>query len=387
MKIAILTSGRLPVPAVQGGAVENLVDYYLDYNERVTHHEISVYSIKPNHPIPQKSTYNHYYYIDTASLWGKFKKFIFKLTHKNGFYDSSISYYLQQSINSIKKHQYDAIILENRPGYSIELSKVTNSPIYLHLHNDMISENTQKIIEVRKHISKVLTVSDFIKRRVESIPDGLPVQTIYNGIDIDRFSKATPCSRNTFGIKDNDFVFVFSGRLTTEKGIKELIMAFVSIAPLFPTFKLLIIGGNFYGSSQNDDPFIESLKEISEPLSERIIFTGFQSYDKIPGILKMSDVAIIPSVWDDPYPTTVIEAMASKMPIIATISGGIPEMCNNAAILLERNDKLVTNLANAMVDLFRDKQKRTELANIAYQKSTSLGKDDYSRRFFTSLSV
>ena len=34
MKIAILTSGILPVPAVQGGAVENLIDFYLAYNDK-----------------------------------------------------------------------------------------------------------------------------------------------------------------------------------------------------------------------------------------------------------------------------------------------------------------------------------------------------------------
>ena len=45
MKIAILTSGILPVPAVQGGAVENLIDFYLAYNERQKLHDITVYSI------------------------------------------------------------------------------------------------------------------------------------------------------------------------------------------------------------------------------------------------------------------------------------------------------------------------------------------------------
>ncbi len=47
MKIAILTSGILPVPAVQGGAVENLIDYYLEYNNQHSLHDISVYSVAP----------------------------------------------------------------------------------------------------------------------------------------------------------------------------------------------------------------------------------------------------------------------------------------------------------------------------------------------------
>ena len=42
MKIAILTSGILPVPAVKGGAVENLTDIYLEYNDKQQLHDITV---------------------------------------------------------------------------------------------------------------------------------------------------------------------------------------------------------------------------------------------------------------------------------------------------------------------------------------------------------
>ena len=44
MKIAVLTSGRLPVPAVLGGAVENLIDFYLEYNNAYRLHDITVRS-------------------------------------------------------------------------------------------------------------------------------------------------------------------------------------------------------------------------------------------------------------------------------------------------------------------------------------------------------
>jgi hypothetical protein len=47
MKIAILTSGILPVPAVLGGAVENLIDYYLENNNQHQLHDITVYSVAP----------------------------------------------------------------------------------------------------------------------------------------------------------------------------------------------------------------------------------------------------------------------------------------------------------------------------------------------------
>ena len=63
MKIAILTSGILPVPAVQGGAVENLIDYYLEYNNQHRLHDITVYSVwHPNveSHASHESKINHY---------------------------------------------------------------------------------------------------------------------------------------------------------------------------------------------------------------------------------------------------------------------------------------------------------------------------------------
>ena len=44
-RIAIITCGLLPIPAVQGGAAENLIDYYLEYNEQHQLHDMTVFSV------------------------------------------------------------------------------------------------------------------------------------------------------------------------------------------------------------------------------------------------------------------------------------------------------------------------------------------------------
>ena len=97
-KIAILTSGILPVPAVQGGAVENLIDFYLEYNEQHKLHDITVYSVwHPNvkkHPALQ-STVNHYYYIDTSSYFAKLKRKLYKMFHADEYYNYFIEYFFE----------------------------------------------------------------------------------------------------------------------------------------------------------------------------------------------------------------------------------------------------------------------------------------------------
>lgn len=80
MRIAILTSGILPVPAVQGGAVENLIDFYLEYNNKHRLHEITIYSVwhhdVKKHPA-LKSDVNHYRYIKVNNWWAKAKKWLY----------------------------------------------------------------------------------------------------------------------------------------------------------------------------------------------------------------------------------------------------------------------------------------------------------------------
>ena len=77
MKIAILTSGILPVPAVQGGAVENLIDTYLAYNDQYKLHDITVYSVAnpkvKGHPA-LLSDVNHYRYIQTSDVISRIRK-------------------------------------------------------------------------------------------------------------------------------------------------------------------------------------------------------------------------------------------------------------------------------------------------------------------------
>ena len=85
MKIAIITSGILPVPAVLGGAVENLIDFYLEYNEHHRLHDITIFSVYHHnvekHPA-LKSSVNHYKYINTASVLYKVQRKLFSL-HNN----------------------------------------------------------------------------------------------------------------------------------------------------------------------------------------------------------------------------------------------------------------------------------------------------------------
>ena len=99
MKIAILTCGILPIPAVQGGAVENLIDFYLEYNNQKRLHDITVFSPwdakVEKHPA-LSSDVNHYVFIDTSNFKARIERKIYKYFHSNEYYNHFIEYYFEQ---------------------------------------------------------------------------------------------------------------------------------------------------------------------------------------------------------------------------------------------------------------------------------------------------
>ena len=383
MKIAILTSGILPVPAVLGGAVENLIDYYLEYNNQHQLHDITVYSIAPPKGTPVPDTPGvHYHYIDTTSWWGRLKRHLYVRTHKTGYYNPYIEYFLHEALKDIAKQEYDLIILENRPGYAIPVSQISKARIIIHLHNDLLNKGSKDAEAICKVCHKVITVSDYIKNRVQTIGSNVLVTTVHNGIDLERFYHAKPIDRKLLGFKEDDFIVVYSGRINPEKGVKELIQSFKRLKE-YPDIKLLVIGGSFFGNEKGTDPFITSLQEESKGVS--ITFTGFIPYEKIPSYLAMADLAVIPSMWDDPFPTTVLEAMAAGLPIIATHSGGITEACKNCAIIIEKED-ITDELSQAILQLHNDSNLRSKLSTTASQLSKQYDKERYAEEVYQSIS-
>ena len=390
MKIAILTSGILPVPAVQGGAVENLIDFYLAYNKRQKLHDITVYSIK--HPKTKQhpalsSDVNHYYYIDTSSIIAKILRTFYRLFHKDEYYNYFIEYYFEQAFKHLRKQSYDCIILENRPGYAYKLSQRLSTRLVLHLHNDLLNQNSKFHSEVLNSLHKILTVSDYIKSRVCSIEETDKVNTVHNGIDLQRFSPHIKCdiNREDFGLSPDNFVLLFSGRINKDKGVSELIDAMLKLKDT-SNIKLLILGSSFFGDAINEDEFIKSLKSKTRVIADRISFTGFIPYSKMPNYLKLADVAVIPSIWDDPFPTTVLEAQGMGLPIITTYRGGIPEeVTKNNAIMLETDEHLVDHLASAILDLYQHPEKRQKMAAASLERSKLFDKETYAKNFFATL--
>ncbi len=390
MKIAILTSGMLPIPAVQGGAVENKIDFLLEYNDRMKLHDITVYSPwnkeASMHPAVS-SDVNHYVFIDVCSLKARIARRLYGYLHSGEYYNYFIEYYFEKTYAHLKNQNYDCIYLDNCPGYVYKLSQRGCKNIILRLGNDLLNSTTKHNELIFNNLRKILTCSNFVREKVSTIRRADKIQTLYNGINIKTFSSKNEQKkkRTDIGLSEDDFVMVYTGRLNKEKGVSELIDA-MHLLQDKPNIKLMIIGSPFFGNVANEDIFVRGLKQKAKDIKDRIVFTGFIPHSQLAQYLKMSDIAVIPSLWDDPCPNTVLEAQAMGLPLITTCRGGIPEeVTEKNAILLETDEHFVDNLAAAILDLYEHPEKRQQMASVALERGKLFTKEIYTKNFFEAL--
>ena len=387
MRIAILTSGVLPIPSVQGGAVENLIDFCMEYNDRHQLHDITVYSVY-DPGVKKHSAYNskvnHYRYFKTNGFIAKILKGIYlRIRGGREYYHYSVEYFFERALWDLKRRKYDVIIVENRPAYALKLIGRTTAKLVLHQENDYLNDQTPYHHEIYDAFDLIINTSSYITGRVHTInPNDSKCKTVLNGIDTKSFYCAQPYPRHRLELEEKDFIIVYSGRLTKEKGILELIQAIHQLNNT--NIKLLVIGADAYGANQRTTKFIQNLQDEALKIQDRIKFTGYIDYQEIPSYLKLADIAVVPSMWEEPFGLTVVEAMAAGLPLITTRSGGIPEICEGVATIIDRNN-IVNNLANAILDLYHQPDKKGLMAKASLERSKSFDKEIYAKEYFEAI--
>lgn len=388
--IAIISSGStLPIPPVKGGAVENLINFILNENECKKELNITVFSIYDQDALNQSKSLNNssFEYIkvnDSLKKAGQItSRVINKLIKKDLDFDNQ---YINKVCKFLQNRNFDYVVVENRSPFVIPVKKSTKAKIILHLHNDYLNLNTKQGKEIINSCYKVLTVSQYVKNRVLTLGDKYndKIQVLKNCTDINSFDKNKYVKfrekfRSDNQISNEDVVIMFSGRIHPTKGIKELIKAFLEIKN--KNCKLLVVGSSWYGND-NKTEFVKEIEELSNFIHDKIIFTGYVAFTEMPKIHSVADIAVVPSIWDDPAPLVVFEAMASGLPLIVTNSGGIPEYVDkDSVIMLNRDQKLIENLTHSIDELVKDKIKRKKMGEAARKHAIKYNIEQYYKDF------
>jgi len=210
-----------------------------------------------------------------------------------------------------------------------------------------------------KRFDRVVAVSDTIREELVSarIPPR-KIVTIYNGIDLKRFQceEDTKGTRKALGIPDGFKVVGTVGRLSEEKGHTHLLRAARDPALEGQNIVFLIVG---------DGPLRMRLEEIAGRGKgpPHVVFTGTRAdVERLYGVM---DMFVLPSLTEG-LPMALLEAIASKRPVVATKVGGIPRVVEEGSSgrLVQPGDARA--LARAIRDILMDPEEGRRLAEKAY---------------------
>jgi glycosyltransferase involved in cell wall biosynthesis len=239
-------------------------------------------------------------------------------------------------------------------------------PIVLHLHNEWLSDlHPAQTAPAVRAADAVVTCSDHVTRRAQLAhpAHAARILTIPNGVDASAFEAAAN------GDVDG-FTVLFVGRISPEKGVHTLIDAVVELASGDDGVRLRLVGPNsvlppeavVQGSS---DPRVRALGrwygattyraqlEKRIPADMRVEWAGVIPYEELPATYAAASVLVNPSL-SESFGMTVVEAMASGLPVIATKVGGQEDLVidGTTGLLTEPEDS--AELVDALSRIRRD---------------------------------
>lgn len=374
MKIGIFladSNGGYPVPASRGGAVSTLVEHLVRENNNQQIVDMDIISIYDSGAEKMSKSYPNvnFLWIKPPIIFKFMDKIFFDVFRtlfkkkKSVSYKSlfSLIYCILASSKIIRKNNYDKVILENNIplAWCIKLSRYKGD-YYYHLHN--VPRINAKCNEVFQNCNAILCVSGYVGEQITSEQNPIgPIPTekirvLYNCIDVEQFKPLEDKAkkeviRSQYGILADEKVVSFVGRLSEEKGIDKVLEAVMSLKR--DDIKVLVVGSLIHNATVVDE-YQKKLYKLAEALENQIIFTGYIPQAEVQKIYQISDVAVLPSMWDEPAGLTMVEAMACGTPVITTNAGGIPEYMHGNAVILERNSELTKNISCAIEQLLTE---------------------------------
>jgi glycosyltransferase involved in cell wall biosynthesis len=164
-------------------------------------------------------------------------------------------------------------------------------------------------------VDLVISPSAGMREVLQKLGVSTSIEIIPNGVELQLYRATSENCRPEFGFSDEDILLIFSGRLGPEKNLDFLIRAFAGAAEAVKNAHLLVIGGG---------PEEQALKQAAAQsgAAGRIHFTGMLPYDELPRYLSMADLFVTASL-TEVHPLSVVEAMASGLPVLGINSVGV----------------------------------------------------------------
>ena len=255
---------------------------------------------------------------------------------------STTNEYASRLIKELNSKDFDIIEIHNRPQLLFKLeSKVKKSRFIFYFHNDPISMKGSKSVKERLFIlnavEKIIFVSEWVRERFFlDIDEKLQTKTevVYPSV-----SKQKPMNKKN--------IIIFVGRLNYSKGYDLFKDAILKILDDYPRWIAYSVGDedrrSIYINHQRH-------KEL-----------GFINHKQTLKLLNESEIAIVPSRWEEPFGRTSLEASSRGCATIISNRGGLKETTDNA-IILKKLD--TANIYNEIKKLIVDVKSRKKIQHL-----------------------
>ena len=293
-----------------------------------------------------------------------------KLKSINSKIFSTTNEYCNEFIKIHNKEKFDIIEIHNRPLVLTYLQKKIPGKFIIYFHNDPLSMKGSITIKERVNLLKIsdriVFISQWVKKRFfENLKEYSEEKTkvIYHSVNKEKKF-----------YKKNKYI-TFVGKLNTAKGYDIFRDAIIKILNEYKDWKAFSIG-----DETRERPIIEH-KQHKE--------LGFLNHKKVLNFLNKSEIAVVPSRWEEPFGRTALEASSKGCATIISNRGGLPETTdhsiilkkntanelykkiskliankeyrkkiqsqsfNNVKHLINNNTKLIDDLRNELIDIFK----------------------------------
>ena len=353
-RVLLIPPSTLPIPAVQGGAVETLLTHLIRENERQGKLDLLCASVEDPEAKAAAVDLKHTRMMYIARPRGHRRYWPMAFVERCfGIAAPYDPWYQKVQLSlALELPPPDWIIAEG--GNLTQCAAISRmfgrKRCLAHLHG-----MTQCSRQMDDIYGGVLALSEFIRDEYlkTSTLDRKNAYILHNCIDTERFTPGEPDRelRASLGFSPEDFVVLFCGRLEPDKGIHRLLEAIASLPD--ERIKLLIVGSPFFGRTQSS-PFLKNLEAVARTLDNRVRFTGFIRNQSLPDYYRLADLVCVPTLVQEAAGLVAIEAMACGRPVLATRSGGMPEYLDGSqAVLVDLSRDVPAQLAFA-IEMLRD---------------------------------
>ncbi len=237
---------------------------------------------------------------------------------------STTNQYCNELIKKINGKNFDIIEIHNRPLVFNILKKKINSNFIIYFHNDPLSmkgsKSPQERIVLLNKVEKIIFVSEWVQKRFFIDLD----QRLINKTEV-----VYPSIHKQKKLLKKDKKIVFVGKLNPSKGYDIYRDAIIKILNEFSDWKAYSIG-----DESRNKPIINHKNHIE---------LGYLSHKEVLDFLCKTEIAVVPSRWEEPFGRTALEASSRGCATIISNRGGLPETSDHCIILKKLDYKNLYN--------------------------------------------